>query len=472
METIFEFDEEDEYSLPDFFKHFKDKLPMLVIVTGGDYGLTRWDDLCNDTVLRYHRHYGLKRVVAKPSNEFMMHRREYLSIPVLAPYRYTIASRKQTDEKELTMEEILATHKLPVLVQFSRKKIPEVFKEHAGTSILIQKVYEEYYLQGNAFIDDEMQTPQMTNFLSPSIFVSPILGLKDRRKEDFEKYKQDLDEYVEKNVTFSPQDCNLEVKKFRYGDKGFEGVVDIDEVLPFMDKGETEAPKLPPRRGASVDTQNQSDEYYAMPSIESTDDEEEEDNGNYEEVKDDFIAKKLPPKPIQRKLSQEPPDLPPRPHGDEREQSRIGMKSNTKTVGGKVDYANDVLCQVLPFQPENANLKGGSKKEDDKGVSEPAKDTPHKDMTSAYESDRSSESASSEYLSIKEIGEHNADSPSKLTRGYPTITGCSKQSKTPNAKAQSRQAQKGTRNVNAQHRNIKHKGLHINQRDQWATGAD
>ncbi|KAK3101324.1 hypothetical protein FSP39_002679 [Pinctada imbricata] len=30
----------------------------------------------------------------------------------------------------------------------------------------------------------------------------------------------------------------------------------------------------------------------------------------------------------------------------------------------------------------------------------------------------------------------------------------------------------GTRNVNAQHRNIKHKGLHRNQRDQWATGAD
>ncbi|KAK3094854.1 hypothetical protein FSP39_007100 [Pinctada imbricata] len=28
---------------------------------------------------------------------------------------------------------------------------------------------------------------------------------------------------------------------------------------------------------------------------------------------------------------------------------------------------------------------------------------------------------------------------------------------------------KGTRNVYAQHRNIKHKGLHVNQRDQWAT---
>ncbi|KAK3097509.1 hypothetical protein FSP39_010324 [Pinctada imbricata] len=31
---------------------------------------------------------------------------------------------------------------------------------------------------------------------------------------------------------------------------------------------------------------------------------------------------------------------------------------------------------------------------------------------------------------------------------------------------------KGTRNVNAQNRKIKHKGLHINQRDQWATVAD
>ncbi|KAK3086628.1 hypothetical protein FSP39_021210 [Pinctada imbricata] len=31
---------------------------------------------------------------------------------------------------------------------------------------------------------------------------------------------------------------------------------------------------------------------------------------------------------------------------------------------------------------------------------------------------------------------------------------------------------KGTRNTNSQHRNMKHKRLHIKQRDQWATGAD
>ncbi|KAK3093153.1 hypothetical protein FSP39_011959 [Pinctada imbricata] len=47
--------------------------------------------------------------------------------------------------------------------------------------------------------------------------------------------------------------------------------------------------------------------------------------------------------------------------------------------------------------------------------------------------------------------------------------------KTLNAKTQSRQAQKEThkgQGTSTQPRNIKHKGLHINQRNQWATGAD
>ncbi|KAK3105655.1 hypothetical protein FSP39_002741 [Pinctada imbricata] len=35
-----------------------------------------------------------------------------------------------------------------------------------------------------------------------------------------------------------------------------------------------------------------------------------------------------------------------------------------------------------------------------------------------------------------------------------------------------RKRHKGTRNFNAQHRNIKQKELHTNQRDQWVTGAD
>ena len=50
MDSVFEYDEDTEYPLPEFFTKFKDKLPQLVVVTGGDYGMTKWDDLSNDTV--------------------------------------------------------------------------------------------------------------------------------------------------------------------------------------------------------------------------------------------------------------------------------------------------------------------------------------------------------------------------------------------------------------------------------------
>ncbi|KAK3098403.1 hypothetical protein FSP39_019191 [Pinctada imbricata] len=62
----------------------------------------------------------------------------------------------------------------------------------------------------------------------------------------------------------------------------------------------------------------------------------------------------------------------------------------------------------------------------------------------------------------------------KQRRGSPTTPDCSTYSKTPKHPMQKHRADKierdaeKTRNVNAQHRNIKHKGLHINQRDQWA----
>ncbi|KAK3099487.1 hypothetical protein FSP39_005146 [Pinctada imbricata] len=76
---------------------------------------------------------------------------------------------------------------------------------------------------------------------------------------------------------------------------------------------------------------------------------------------------------------------------------------------------------------------------------------------------------------VLDTGTHRSKDSNKLKDGENTYYEHPKQNpKTPNAKTQSRQAQKdikGTRNLNAQHRNIKHKGLHINQRDQWATGA-
>ena len=55
--TDYEYDEKDQLSLPEFHKEFKDKLPMLVIVTGGYYGETKYDDFSNDQVLNIGKLY-------------------------------------------------------------------------------------------------------------------------------------------------------------------------------------------------------------------------------------------------------------------------------------------------------------------------------------------------------------------------------------------------------------------------------
>ena len=46
----YEFDPEKQLTLPEFYRKFKDKLPLLVIVTEGFYGETKYDDYANDQV--------------------------------------------------------------------------------------------------------------------------------------------------------------------------------------------------------------------------------------------------------------------------------------------------------------------------------------------------------------------------------------------------------------------------------------
>lgn len=44
------YDEDDQYTVPEFFHKYKDRLPSLVVVTGGFCGLTNYDDYSNDQV--------------------------------------------------------------------------------------------------------------------------------------------------------------------------------------------------------------------------------------------------------------------------------------------------------------------------------------------------------------------------------------------------------------------------------------
>ena len=50
LPTKYEYDEKKQRNLQQFHKEFKDQLPMLVIVTEGSYGETKYDDFSNDQV--------------------------------------------------------------------------------------------------------------------------------------------------------------------------------------------------------------------------------------------------------------------------------------------------------------------------------------------------------------------------------------------------------------------------------------
>ena len=58
-----------------------------------------------------------------------------------------------TASETKSMKEVLRDHELPVLVRFAGPSIPGVFHNVTPPAILILKVYEQYFLQGNCFLD-------------------------------------------------------------------------------------------------------------------------------------------------------------------------------------------------------------------------------------------------------------------------------------------------------------------------------
>lgn len=44
------FDSEDQYTLPEFHQKYKDKLPLLVVVSGGFNGKTTYDEVSTNQV--------------------------------------------------------------------------------------------------------------------------------------------------------------------------------------------------------------------------------------------------------------------------------------------------------------------------------------------------------------------------------------------------------------------------------------
>lgn len=216
----YEYDVEQQCTLPQFHAKFKDKLPLLLIVTEGFYGETKYDDLSNDQIIRLHRPCQQLRALGRLSRDAARLRDEFISIPVDGRYKFAVVKSSKNVGDPQTMEEILAENDLPIQIRYASYNIElkSTMEKIKGLNILVMKTYVEHFMQGNC-MEDGVLSPVVTLVaLSPEISVSIITGYTNKPKEAFEAKIKSMDLFVEKNITFKDHEGSPEMTMFQRGD--------------------------------------------------------------------------------------------------------------------------------------------------------------------------------------------------------------------------------------------------------------
>ncbi|XP_076083946.1 uncharacterized protein LOC143054780 isoform X2 [Mytilus galloprovincialis] len=93
----YDFDSEDQYTLPEFHQKYKDKLPLLVVVSGGFNGKTTYDEVSTNQVIWFHRVCKQTRVLGRLSNQAVRDYEEFVSIPVHSSHMFTVFTSSRHD---------------------------------------------------------------------------------------------------------------------------------------------------------------------------------------------------------------------------------------------------------------------------------------------------------------------------------------------------------------------------------------
>ncbi|XP_062617795.1 uncharacterized protein LOC134279415 isoform X2 [Saccostrea cucullata] len=247
---------------------------MLIIVSGGNYGQTKWDEISTDQVMRFHTTHSVRRVLAREPTEANDIKLEYLSIPVNGNFRFQLVKSRTQQSSSMTMSEVLESRELPVLIQFSNDKpIPDAGKNRDGSlaSFLVIATHEEHFIQGNYLLIDKIGKDTAAVALSPEISVTEITGYKQKSDEEFQNFIKELDSFVDENCTFPETNCDLRIKKYNILDPEIREVVRSDNIFPsgiYGDTGERLPAPPVPARGRSLklkpDNKNEEelDEHY------------------------------------------------------------------------------------------------------------------------------------------------------------------------------------------------------------------
>ncbi|XP_071141972.1 uncharacterized protein [Mytilus edulis] len=268
----YEYSKEKQLSLPEFHRRYKGNLPLLVILTKGFNGETKYDDYAKDQIIRLHRTCQQLRALARLSTDDGNQRDEFLSIPVDGKYKFSVVKSSKKVGNPQLMEEILAENNLPVQVRYASYNIElrSTLESIKGVNILIMKTYVEDNIQGNCLEDGVISPVSALVALCPDISVSIITGYTHKSQEMFQAKLRSMELFVQKNIKFQDNEGSPELTKFERGAKttGTGNAVPPDllpsDYIHGNDYNDV-PPKLIPRQKCKSVRDEQDDIYEVLP---------------------------------------------------------------------------------------------------------------------------------------------------------------------------------------------------------------
>ncbi|XP_046564235.1 uncharacterized protein LOC124273066 isoform X2 [Haliotis rubra] len=205
---------EENYSMPEFFDRFSQKLPVFVIVTQGCYGFTDLETFSAEQALFCHSYVKQRRVVARDS------RGRTISIPEEYPMKFKIVISRQKMGPEQTMKQILLENKLPVQVRFSAPANVAFYigsdeqKAKDLSNLALSHIYEETFIIANGVYGRSVDmSPVVVPLYIDDLCVSTVKGVVAMGEEEWKTLYSQLKASL-KDVKIPPNMGNKEIAVF------------------------------------------------------------------------------------------------------------------------------------------------------------------------------------------------------------------------------------------------------------------
>ncbi|XP_063406476.1 uncharacterized protein LOC134690439 [Mytilus trossulus] len=199
------YDVEQQLPLPEFFRNYSDKLPVLVIVTDGFCGETKNDEYAYAEIIRLHKTCQQLRVLGKLSAHDSA-KEEFLSIPVDGSCMFSDVKKSKQVGKPKLMLELLAKKELPFHVRYASSSdgviTPTLLECIKGVDILLMKTYIEDFFLGNCLQQEVLSPIPSIVALCPNISLSIITGYANKSQDQFNAKLWSMEAFVQRNITF------------------------------------------------------------------------------------------------------------------------------------------------------------------------------------------------------------------------------------------------------------------------------